>query len=275
MIDTHTHYYLKPFNGDRFMLLRQLRENNINRVIEAAIDMESNFTMRKYFADEDMVYYGTGLHPLRVAYADRIYGLQTCKNVLAELLRTPKTVAVGETGLDYHRNVECDDDKELQKVYFRMQLELALEYDMPLILHIRDCHEDALEILESFGKPFKGVCHCFIGGADIAKRYTDLGFYLGIGGSCTYFGNKGRFEDFIRDLPLLPMDRIVLETDSPYLLPSGCRGKRNTSLNLSAVVSTLAQAQNMTAGEIEMITERNAEECFFKNSGAQRTGISL
>ena len=263
MIDTHTHYYLKPFNGDRFILLQQLRENNVNRVIEAAIDMESNFTMRKYFADEDMVFFSAGLHPLRVAYADRIYGLQVCHAILRELLSTPKTVAVGETGLDYHRNVACDDDKYLQKAYFRMQLELALEYNMPLILHIRDCHEDALEILESYGKPFKGVYHCFIGGADIAKRYTELGFYLGIGGSCTYSCNKGRFEDFIRDLPILPMDRIVLETDAPYLLPSGCKGKRNSSLNLSAVVSTLAQAQNMTADEVEAITERNAIECFF------------
>lgn len=268
MIDTHTHYYLKPFNCDRFMLLQKLRENNINLVIEAAIDMESNFTMRKYFADEDMVYYGAGLHPLHVAHADRIYGIQGCHTILRELLCTPKTVAIGETGLDYHRNVACDNDKDLQKAYFRMQIELSLEYDMPLILHIRDCHEDALEILESYGKPFKGVAHCFIGGADISKRYTDLGFYLGIGGSCTYSENKGRFEDFIRDLPILPINRIVLETDAPYLLPSGCKGKRNTSLNLPALVSTLAQAQNITAEDIEAITERNAEECFFKNVSA-------
>lgn len=84
MIDTHTHYYLKQFDGDRFTLLHQLRKNNINRVIEAAIGIESNFTMRKYFADEDMVYYGTGIHPLRVAYADRIYGLQSCHTILRE-----------------------------------------------------------------------------------------------------------------------------------------------------------------------------------------------
>lgn len=267
MIDTHTHYYLKQFDGDRFTLLQQLRKNNINRVIEAAIGIESNFTVRKYFADEDMVYYGAGIHPLRVAYADRIYGLQSCHTILRELLRTPKTVAIGETGLDFHRNVVCDDDKILQMTYFRMQLELALEYDMPLILHIRDCHEDALDILESYEKPFKGVCHCFIGSADIAKRYTDLGFYLGIGGSCTYSQNKGRFENFIRDLPILPMDKIVLETDAPYLLPAGCKGKRNTSLYLPAVASTLAQAQNITAEDVEAITEHNAEECFFKTVG--------
>ena len=103
------------------------------------------------------------------------------------------------------------------------------------------------------------------GSAAIAKRYTDLGFYLGIGGSCTYSKNEGRYIEFIRDLPLLPMDRIVLETDAPYLIPTGCRGRRNNSLNLSAVVSTLAQAQNMTAEEVEMITERNAKECFFNN----------
>ena len=263
MIDTHTHYYLKPFNGDRFQLLQQLRENHIDRVIEAAIDMESNFTMRKYIADEDMVYYGTGLHPLRVAYADRIYGIQTCRALLSELILTPKTVAVGETGLDYHRNVSCDDDKELQKAYFRMQIDLALEYDMPLILHIRDCHEDALEILESYGTTFKGVAHCFIGGADIAKCYTDLGFYLGIGGSCTYSQNKGRFDDFIRDLPLLPLDRIVLETDAPYLLPSGCKGKRNSSLNLNTVAAKLSESMNLPVEVIENVTDTNAMKCFF------------
>ena len=263
MIDTHTHYFLKPFNGDRFQLLEQLRETNVKRVIEAAIDMESNFTMRKYFADEDMVYYGTGIHPLRVAYAEKIYGLQGCENILRELLNSEKTVAVGETGLDYHREVSCEADKELQKTYFKMQLDLALENDMPLILHVRDCHEDVLEILESYGIQFRGVIHCFIGGADIAKRYTNLGFYLGIGGSCTYSKNKGRFEDFIRDLHLLPLDRIVLETDAPYLIPANCKGKRNTSLNLNAVVTRLSEAMNLPCETIESITETNAMKCFF------------
>lgn len=144
-----------------------------------------------------------------------------------------------------------------------MQLNIALEYYMPLILHIRDSHEDALDILESYGKPFKGVCHCFIGSADIAKRYTDLGFYLGIGGSCTYSQNKGRFEVFIRDLPLLPLDRIVLETDAPYLIPTGCKGKRNTSLNLNAVVARLSESLNLPAEVIEIFTDSNAMKCFF------------
>ena len=268
MIDTHTHYFLKDFDNDRFALLEKLREGGVSSVIEAAIDIESNFKMRKYFFDCDMVFFGAGLHPLRVAYADRIYGLQGCKKMLEVLIRTPKTVAIGETGLDFSRGVFCEADKERQRAYFIMQLELALESGMPLILHVRDCHEEALDIMESFGEPFKGVSHCFIGSAAIAKRYTDLGFYLGIGGSCTYSKNEGRYIEFIRDLPLLPMDRIVLETDAPYLIPTGCRGRRNNSLNLSAVVSTLAQAQNMTAEEVEMITERNAKECFFNNAGA-------
>lgn len=263
MIDTHTHYYLKAFNGDRFQLLEQLRENGVKRVIEAAIDMESNFAMREYFADEDMVYYAAGLHPLRVANAEKVYGLDNTYALLRTLMQTKKTVAVGETGLDFHRGECTPSDIILQEQYFSMQLCLAKEYDLPLILHIRDCHEQALSMLESTGDTFKGVCHCFVGDADTAKRYTDLGFYLGIGGSCTYASNKGRFEAFIRDLPMLPMDRIVLETDAPYLLPSGCSGKRNTSLNLSAVVSTLAQAQNMSEEEVEAITDRNAEKCFF------------
>ena len=262
MIDTHTHYFLKDFDCDRFMLLEKLQQAGITHVIEAAIDMESNFRMRKLFTDEEMVSFGAGVHPLRVAYANRIYGLSGCQHILRELLHTPKTVAIGETGLDFHRGAD-ETEQALQKDYFRMQLELALEHDMPLILHVRDCHEDALAIMESFGVAFKGVCHCFIGGADVAKRYTDLGFYLGIGGSATYTANKGRFEDFIRDLPLLPLDRVVLETDSPYLVPSGCHGKRNTSLNLNAVVETLAQAKGVTAEEIEAATTANAFRAFF------------
>lgn len=263
MIDTHTHYFSKDFDHDRSNLLEALREHGISRVIEAAIDMESNFKMRKYFDTEDIVYYGAGIHPLRVARADRIYGIENAFDIIQALLRAPKTVAVGETGLDYHRGDCTWEERNLQTQYFMMQLGLAHEFDLPLILHIRDCHDDALEILESTGKTFKGVCHCFIGDADTAKRYTDLGFYLGIGGSCTYTGNRGRFEDFIRDLPSLPMDKVVLETDAPYLIPRGCKGKRNTSLNLPAVVTTLAQAKNMTEEEVEAITERNAMKCFF------------
>lgn len=263
MIDTHTHYFLKDFDCDRFDLLNKLQENGVTHVIEAAIDMESNFKMRKYFSNIDMVYFGTGIHPLRVAYANKIYGLQGCKNILRELINTPKTVAIGETGLDYHREDSCEADKELQKAFFKMQLDLALERNMPLILHIRDCHEDALDILESYGKPFKGVTHCFICSADIAKRYIDFGFHLGIGGSCTYSQNKGRFEDFIRDLHLLPLDRIVLETDAPYLIPTGCKGKRNTSLNLNAVAARLSESLNLPAKFIERVTDFNAMKCFF------------
>lgn len=261
MIDTHTHYFLKDFDHDRYMVLEKLRDAGVTHVIEAAIDMESNFRMRKLFADSDMVSFGAGVHPLKVSFADRIYGLSGCRNILRELLHTPRTVAVGETGLDFHRGAD-EDEQALQERYFRMQLDLALAHDMPLILHIRDCHEEALAVLESYGTAFKGVCHCFIGGADIAKRYTDLGFYLGIGGSATYTANKGRFEDFIRDLPLLPLDRVVLETDAPYLIPSGCKGKRNTSLLLPAVVDTLAQAKGESSETIEAITADNAVRAF-------------
>ncbi len=261
MIDTHTHYFLKDFDCDRFALLERLQQAGVTHVIEAAIDMESNFRMRKLFTDTPMVSFGAGVHPLKVTYAHRIYGLSGCQRILRELLHTPKTLAVGETGLDFHRGAD-EEEQALQKEYFRMQLDLALEHDLPLILHIRDCHEKALEVLESYGAKFKGVCHCFIGGADIVKRYTDLGFYLGIGGSCTYTSNKGRFEAFIRDLPLLPMERVVLETDAPYLVPAGCSGKRNTSLNLPAVVDTLVQAKGMTAEEIEAVTTANAFRAF-------------
>lgn len=263
MIDTHTHYFLNHFNGDRFTLIKNLKESGISRVIEAAIDMESNFKMREYFANEDMVYFAAGIHPLRVADADRIYGIDSSYAILRALTQTKKTVAVGETGLDFHRGECSHSEKFLQERYFSIQLSLAKEFNLPLILHIRDCHEQALDMLESAGTKFKGVCHSFIGGADTAKRYTDLGFYLGINGACTYSDNKGRFEEFIRDLPFLPIDKVVLETDSPYLTPNGCGGKRNTSLNLSAVVSTLANAKNMTEEEVKTITKRNAEKCFF------------
>lgn len=262
MIDTHTHYFLKEFDCDRWDLLERLRENGITHIVEAAIDMESNFIMRKYFADNDMVSFGSGIHPLRVKSENRIYGLNGCENILRTLIKTPKTVAIGETGLDYTREVSCEEDKELQKTYFRMQLELALETDMPLILHVRGCHEDALEILESYGKQFKGVCHCFIGSACIAQRYTDLGFSLGIGGSCTYSKNREGYEEFIRDLPVLPPEKMVLETDSPYLIPVGCKGKRNNSLNLSAVLGTLSRVMDIPEEMLESIIERNAKKCF-------------
>lgn len=131
MIDTHTHYFLKDFDCDRFDLLNKLQENGITRVIEATIDMESNFKMRKYFSNTDMVYFGAGIHPLRIAYANKIYGLQGCKNILRELINTPKTIAIGETGLDYHRSLSCEADKELQKAFLKCSLTLPLNIICP------------------------------------------------------------------------------------------------------------------------------------------------
>ena len=127
MIDTHTHYFLREFDCDRDTLFQKLKENGVSRVIEAAIGMESNFIMRKLFGDNEMVFFGAGIHPLRVACADRVYGIEVCRGILRELLRAPKTVALGETGLDYHREVTGGEDKELQKAYFRMR-SLSLLY---------------------------------------------------------------------------------------------------------------------------------------------------
>lgn len=258
IIDTHAHYDDAQFESDREEILTSL----LGHGIEKAIDVSSTAgsldavagLMRKY----KFIYGAFGLHPDET-------GDLTPENVgkIKAYLSDPKAVAVGEIGLDYHWMVQS---KETQAECFRKQLALALEFQKPVILHSRDAAEDTLNIIkEIYGKggpgwknSRKGVMHCYSYSPKMARIYTSMGFYLGIGGVVTYKNSK-KLKETVRETPLC---RILLETDCPYLSPEPNRGKRNSSLNLPYVVQAIADIKDCPAEEVEEAAENNAMELF-------------
>ena len=172
---------------------------------------------------------------------------------LKEVSKKEKVVAIGEIGLDYYWP---EPDREIQKKWFIRQMELAQEVNLPVIIHSRDAAQDTIEILKQF--PANGVIHCYSYTKESAKEFLKMGYYFGIGGVLT-FKNAKKLKEAVMEIP---MDRILLETDSPYLAPEPNRGKRNSSLNIPYVVKELAQLKGITEEEVINITTENTKRLF-------------
>ena len=172
---------------------------------------------------------------------------------LKEVSKKEKVVAIGEIGLDYYWS---EPDREIQKKWFIRQMELAQEVNLPVIIHSRDAAQDTIEILKQF--PANGVIHCYSYTKESAKEFLKMGYYFGIGGVLT-FKNAKKLKEAVMEIP---MDRILLETDSPYLAPEPNRGKRNSSLNIPYVVKELAQLKGITEEEVINITTENTKRLF-------------
>lgn len=248
-IDTHCHMDHKQYTSDRTAVLENARKLGMAAMIVPAITPESNAAIRRNpLLDAPDIWFAVGVHPNHVV-----------ENLTAEMLESAidsRVVAIGETGLDYFRTRE-PDAQALQRRMFRMQIALALKYDLPLILHVRDAWDSALEILCSYGGKFSGVAHCFSGSWEQAQAFMELGFCLGIGGTVT------------RGLPALretvskmPGEMLLLETDAPYLAPVGCRG-RNTPENIPRIAQAIAEIRNVTVEEIMSTTTENAKRVFW------------
>lgn len=256
LIDTHTHYDHKRFDCGRRELLDELRAAGIDVVVNAAISYESNFVMRRLLGSRPWVYFAAGIHPNYAAVqlpesdAEREAGLR-------ELLGAPRTVAVGETGLDYFR-VREEAGRQRQRELFRRHLAMSAESGLPLILHIREADGDALAILRENRIGYSGVVHCFCGGVRAAEAYLAMGFSLGIGGYVTY----GEAEELRRVVRMMPKDRILLETDAPFVMPDGCGKGRNSSKNLPIIARAVADIRGMSAEEAAELTASNARRIF-------------
>ena len=175
---------------------------------------------------------------------------------LKSLTSNEKVVAVGEIGLDYYYD---EPERDIQKKWFEAQLELAREVKLPVIIHSRDAAEDTLRIMKAHhAEDIGGVIHCFSYSMEIAKIYTDMGFYLGIGGALTFNNSK----KLVKVVENIPLERLVLETDAPYLTPVPNRGKRNSSLNLKYVVEKIAGLKGISEEEVIRVTEENAEKLY-------------
>lgn len=269
MIDTHTHYAHKRFDCGRDEILCSLQEAGIKAVVEGAINYESNFKMQLLCEKYPFVYMAAGCHPNLAKEMDEEKFLQ-----LKELIKNEKVIAIGETGLDYG-NEKSEEEIQLQKYWFGRFLELSKEAEKPLVIHCRDAYEDLIEILESHVSEKKGagksagsaqekginpgVIHCFSGNLQQARTLEKMGFYFGVNGKFTTLPEENEVQEALKNIPL---ERILLETDSPYLVPAGASGKRNTSLNLKYIVAKLADLRKMEVNEMLAVILENTRKLY-------------
>ncbi|MCR5404852.1 MAG: TatD family hydrolase [Butyrivibrio sp.] len=247
IFDTHAHYDDEQFDTDRNELLLSMKDNGIGNIVNVGANMASSARSIGLSRQYDFIYAAVGVHP-----SDSLELTDDRLSELREMSSDPKCVAIGEIGLDYYWP---EPDREIQKVWFRKQLRLAREVKLPVIIHSRDAALDTVTILKEEGaEDIGGVVHCFSYSKEVALECVGMGFYIGIGGVLT-FKNARRL---VEAAEVLPLEKIILETDCPYLSPVPFRGKRNSSLNLVYVVEKLAEIKGVSAEEIIDVTEKNA-----------------
>ena len=249
IFDTHAHYDDKAFDGDREELLDSLKNSGVGLVLIPGCDAHSSRAALALAERFSFVYAAVGIHPEELGEEPRAE-LEQVRMLAAH----DKCRAIGEVGLDYYWDTSR---KEEQKRIFADQLTLARELDLPVIVHDRDAHADALEIISRFPE-VRGVFHCYSGSAEMAGELLRRGWYLGFDGPVTYKNARKAIEV----LSVTPLDRILVETDSPYMSPVPMRGKRNDSRNLVYIISKIAEIKGMEAGEIEQITCENGKRLF-------------
>ncbi len=251
IFDTHAHYDDEAFDEDREELLASLQEHGIEAVVNVGASIAGTKRTLELTRRWPFFYGAVGVHPNETAELDE-EKLEWLKQVSAE----PKVVAIGEIGLDYYWD---DPERDVQKKWFDRQLELAREVGLPVVIHSRDAAKDTLDMMKAAkAGEIGGVIHCFSYGVEMAREYLNMGFFIGIGGVLT-FKNARKLKEVAA---YAPIERIVLETDCPYLAPVPYRGKRNSSLNLPYVVEELAQIKGLTPEEIVEITNRNARRLY-------------
>ncbi|MGN0383778.1 MAG: TatD family hydrolase [Eubacterium sp.] len=253
IFDTHAHYDDEAFDEDRENLLDSMKSRGIGYIVNVGANIQSSKETIGLTKRFPFVYGALGVHPND---SKELIIEENC-NWLRNSLTKSKIVAVGEIGLDYYWD---EPSKEIQKEGFVKQLNMAREVSLPVIIHSRDAAADTLDIVkaERAGE-IGGVVHCFSYGVDMAREYLDMGFYLGIGGVVT-FKNGRKMKEVVEYAPL---NRIVIETDCPYLSPEPNRGKRNSSLNLPYVVNEIAAIKNISPKEVINATTANAKKLYF------------
>ena len=250
IFDTHSHYTDEQFSDRDELLTKLNREKNVSEIITCGTDIESSQESISLAEKFPFVYAAVGFHPEELTRCD------TNIPALRQLI-TDKVVAIGEIGLDYYWNKE---NKEKQKEGFISQIKLAQELNLPVIVHDREAHGDTLEILKAY-KP-KGVLHCFSGSTEMAREIIKLGMYIGIGGVIT-FKNAKNLPEVVETLPL---DRLLLETDAPYLAPVPFRSKRNDSSLIPYIAEKIGDIKGISKEEILKITRENAYNLFLSKN---------
>jgi len=253
LIDSHAHLFFKDYQEDLDSILTRIQEAGIGQLINVGTDLETSRQAILFAEKHPWIFAAVGVHPHDVAkMADDDF------SVLKELAKHPKVVAIGEVGLDYYYE---HSPKEIQQKRLREFVHLAREVDLPLILHCRDAFEDCFKILdEEKGWEHRGVFHCYTGDLQTAKKIVKHdGWYVSFSGIVTFKKNVESLQEAARKVPA---ERILVETDSPFLAPLPHRGKRNEPAYVRLVAEKLAELRGISLAEIETITTSNAQKLF-------------
>ena len=250
LFDTHAHMDDHAFDEDRKVLLENLPKQGIALLMNPGCSLEASRNAVVQARQYDYIYAAVGSHPDAALEVD-----EGVLEIYRQLCReNPKVRAIGEIGLDYHYE---DVPRQLQQKAFRAQLALAQELELPVIIHDREAHEDCLKILEDFPR-VRGVFHCYSGSAEMARQLTAKGWYVGFTGVLTFKNARKALEA----AAAVPIDRIVLETDCPYMSPEPFRGKRNDPGRLYRMAEVLAQVRGLSVEEIRNITLENGKRLY-------------
>lgn len=251
LVDTHAHLNAEPFDTDRAEVIQRALDNGVTRIINIGFNRETITTSLQLAEQYPFIYSSVGWHPVdaeQMTAADLSWLEQLCTH--------PKVVAIGEVGLDYYWKTSSP---AVQHTVLREQIQLARQVGLPLIIHNREAHEDVVAILEEEkAAEVGGVMHCFSGDWDMAKRCLNMNFYLSFGGPIT-FKNAHLPKEVLASVPL---DRLLLETDAPYLAPHPFRGKRNESSYVTLIAEAAAEIKQLSLAEIAKQTTENAVRLF-------------
>ena len=248
IFDTHAHYDDEQFKDDIDILLTELPSVGIYRIVNCATDISSCDACRSISEKYDYIYFAAGIHPHEAEEAEGNF-----IDKLKLFCDHKKCVAIGEIGLDYHYDFS---PREIQKDVFEKQLILAKELDLPVIIHDREAHEDTWNLLKKYSP--KGIVHCFSGSVEMARDIVNLGMHIGLGGAVTFKNAKKPVEV----AKYVPLERLVLETDCPYMSPVPFRGKRNDSSLIKYTAEFISELKGISPQELLDTTSENADRLF-------------
>ena len=251
LIDSHAHLDDNRFDADRDRLIKSLKEFGIDLIINPGSDLQTSIKAVSLAEQYENIYAAVGVHPHSAKEMD-----DSTVEILKSFTNRDKVVAIGEIGLDYHYD---NSPRDVQRKRFIEQLHLAKEVNLPVIIHSRDAAGDTFDILkDAQDGSLEGVLHCYSGSVEMAREYIKLGFYISLAGPVT-FKNSRVLKEVAKDVPL---DKLLIETDSPYLTPEPYRGKRNEPIYVRYVAGTIAEVRGLAFEEVAKATSENAKRLF-------------
>lgn len=254
LVDSHAHIQLDAFDADRETVLENAQAEKVHTILTIGFDLDTSRRAIRLAEQYEQIYATVGIHP----HDAKDINHETTE-IFRDLAAHPKVIALGEMGLDYYRNLS---PRAIQKMAFEQQLDLAEELDLPIVIHNREAFHDIIPILRARRGSVKGVMHCFSGGLETMHQSLELGFYIGIGGPVTY-RKSHELQEVAREVP---GNRLLVETDCPWLAPQFRRGKRNEPAYVRAIAEKIAELRSVPLEDIAATTTRNFENLFGRST---------